>query len=144
MIKNPSYQPPKAITLKHNYNKLIPTLSNSVIPPKINLTENDIKSWIESIEQQRSSISNTEKDNNDVMNYKNWTTLQQRKVAPGFNFESIMTPSSNIIPIIAQNDSVSGGDRDSDNTNDKSNDNINDNEDTSNELDKLFGKVSIQ
>lgn len=91
LIKNPSYQPPKPITLNTNYNKLLPTLSSSVIPPKLNLTESELQNWTKEIEEMKTKISELN-TSEDIQSFKDWTKLQQLKIAPGFSFEGIMTP----------------------------------------------------
>lgn len=119
LIKNPSYQPPKPITLNTNYNKLLPTLTSSVIPPKLNLTEFDIQSWTKEIEEMKTKSSELT-TSEDIKGFKDWIKLQQLRIAPGFSFEGIMTPNKAEI----QEKSTTQ-------------------EAEINELDKVFGKTTI-
>lgn len=118
LIKNPSYQPPKPITLNTNYSKLIPTLAASVQPPKLNLTELDLQNWAKEIEEMKNDrlkIANGE----SVTEFQDWIKKQQIKIAPGFSFDGVMTPNK------AENQSPELQDAEV------------------NELDKVFGKTTI-
>ncbi|KAK6459984.1 hypothetical protein DFJ63DRAFT_257104 [Scheffersomyces coipomensis] len=128
LIKNPSYQTPKSITLKTNYGKLIPTLSNTVIPPNINITDADIQKWVDELESIKSKIvSNPESEK-----FKEWISLQKIKVAPGFeSFEGVMQPRKNVSSTV-----TSPIQQNSELIDDKK-----DGEQEVNEIDKLFGKV---
>ncbi|ODV68536.1 hypothetical protein HYPBUDRAFT_105019, partial [Hyphopichia burtonii NRRL Y-1933] len=88
LIKNPLYQPPKPVTLNTNFNKLIPTL-NSVRPPKIKLTTEELTNWLASIEKMKSTS-----DSAEVTKYQDWINQQQRKFAPGFDFENVLVPTT--------------------------------------------------
>jgi hypothetical protein len=89
LIKSPSYQPPKPITLNTNYEKLIPTLYKSVIPPKISLSDKDVLIWLDEMNSWKEEISQSlSKDDA----FKTWLNKQQLSTAPGFNF-SIMKPA---------------------------------------------------
>ncbi|KAI3405911.2 hypothetical protein KGF56_001130 [Candida oxycetoniae] len=89
LIKNPLYQPPKAITLNVSYNKLIPTLSSTVVPPKLKMTKEDVNSWCTELEQE---IEKNKSFNLQAEAYTSWLKEQSTKVAPGFEY-TIMTPS---------------------------------------------------
>jgi len=119
LIKNPSYQPPKPITLNTNYNKLLPTLSSSVIPPKLNLSESDLENWTKEIEEMKTNRSELNASE-DIQGFKDWIKLQQLKIAPGFSFEGIMTPNK---AEIQEKGTKQGAEI--------------------NELDKVFGKTTI-
>ena len=89
LIKSPSYQPPKPITLNTNYEKLIPTLYKSVIPPKISLSDKDILNWLDEMNSWKEEISQSlSKDDA----FKAWLSKQQLSIAPGFD-SSIMKPA---------------------------------------------------
>ncbi|ODV80066.1 uncharacterized protein CANTADRAFT_339401 [Suhomyces tanzawaensis NRRL Y-17324] len=123
LVKNPSFQPPKPVTLKTNYAKLIPTLSKSSVPPKINLSEDDLRKWLNEIQALKAKVANLEDPSDlDVQKYEEWVQLQQAKVAPGFySFEGVMQPSKReIVPekVVLEDQEV-------------------------NELDKVFGKSTI-
>lgn len=107
LIKNPLYQPPKAVTLNTNYNKLIPTLTKSV-PPKVNISQDQLGQWRDDIEALKKRAEAP-----DLAEYTAWIAEQQLKVAPGFDFGGVMTPSRKSPPPEL------------------------------NELDKVFGKTSI-
>ncbi|KAK6205094.1 uncharacterized protein RJT21DRAFT_13048 [Scheffersomyces amazonensis] len=132
LIKNPSYQPPRPITLKTNYGKLIPTLSNTVIPPNINISQADIDKWLNELEDIKSRITK----NVETEKFKEWTNLQKKTVAPGFDtFEGVMKPQHK--PTVEPTTSTLDESH-------ESNPNVNNNEkveDQVNEIDKLFGKV---
>lgn len=120
LIKNPSFQPPKPVTLNTNYTKLLPSLSNTVKPPKLSLTKQDLQHWVESIEQLKPSYDNSSDINVSLIKqYQAWLDLARLKVAPGFN-SSIMTPQKKP----------------------ESNQASEQNDDT-NELDKIFGKTKL-
>ncbi|CAK9437268.1 uncharacterized protein LODBEIA_P16460 [Lodderomyces beijingensis] len=88
LIKNPSYQQPKAITLNANYNKLLPTLSATAIPPKLKINGDELNSWSEKLTSEIVKIE-TEAEKSQV--YEAWIKEQTTKVAPGFDF-NVMTP----------------------------------------------------
>ena len=117
LIKNPSYQPPKPITLNTNYSKLIPSLSSTSIPPKINLSEAELQQWSQEIDDLKNKVKT---EDGDVDEFENWVKSQQNKVAPGFNsFEGVMKPSKVASPKEVEVQPVL------------------------NELDKAFGNTSI-
>lgn len=89
LIKSPSYQPPKPITLNTNYEKLIPTLYKSVIPPKISLSDKDILNWLDEMNSWKEEI-NQSLSKDDA--FKAWLNKQQLSIAPGFD-SSIMKPA---------------------------------------------------
>ncbi|CCG23261.1 Mvb12 ESCRT-I complex subunit [Candida orthopsilosis Co 90-125] len=91
LIKNPSYQPPKAISLRTNYSKLLPTLSHTVVPPNLNITKEDIDKWSNEIDEYKTMIANEQKTDSSVVNYEKWIKEQSTKVAPGFDYD-ILTP----------------------------------------------------
>ncbi|KAL6454573.1 hypothetical protein SBY92_004040 [Candida maltosa Xu316] len=124
LIKNPSYQPPKPVTLNTNYNKLIPTLSNTVVPPKLNISENEVNSWLEEIRWLRDKVRKEQEEKGAKAKYDKWIHDQSIKTAPGFDF-SIMQPHKPPPPTtttqtkeVKQDDGV-------------------------NELDKIFGKTTL-
>lgn len=92
LIKNPSFQPPKPVTLNANYAKALAALPGSVLPPKVNVTEEDMKKWTAELEVLREKYFGKEATEREIAVYENWLTQLQRKIAPGFNFE-VMTPS---------------------------------------------------
>ncbi|KAI5954514.1 hypothetical protein KGF54_002289 [Candida jiufengensis] len=87
LIKNPSYQPPKAITLNTNYNKLLPSLSSTVIPPQLKVSEDDINNWINELNEFKRKLNANNDETNDTYEYKNWINEQSNKVAPGFSYD---------------------------------------------------------
>ncbi|KAI5958827.1 hypothetical protein KGF57_002261 [Candida theae] len=91
LIKNPSYQPPKAISLRANYSKLLPTLSQTVIPPNLNISKEDIDKWINDLDQLKNKIANESGTDDSVKSYESWIKEQTTKVAPGFDY-NILTP----------------------------------------------------
>ncbi|WLF79009.1 hypothetical protein PVL30_002758 [Lodderomyces elongisporus] len=96
LIKNPSFQPPKPVTLNSNYSKLIPTLPNTVIPPKLKVGTDDINSWSRDIQILISKYDPKDGDDGDREDelrakYQDWLQAQTKKVAPGFDY-NIMTP----------------------------------------------------
>lgn len=93
LLKNPAFQPPKPVSLNTNYAKLIPNLPNSVVPPKLNITEADVESWGKEIEDFKKDHFDTEAEKAAVKKYQDWLKSVQRKVAPGFS-NQIMTPTS--------------------------------------------------
>lgn len=118
LINNPAFQPPKAITLNANYDVLIPTLSNTVVPPKINLADEEIQAWLRDIKSTEFQIQNAIENDEDVKKYKQWIKTQQIKVAPGFSFDGVMQPHKQEVKVLKNEEEV-------------------------NELDKVFGKTSI-
>lgn len=150
MIRNPIYQPPKPVTLNTNYNKLIPTLSNTVIPPKLNIAQDEITSWLEEIRSLRDKVKKEQSENEKSEKYKTWVHDQTTKVAPGFNY-TVMQPHK---PIVHQDITLILNNNDNDNDDDDDNDD-NDYDDSDeeingkpkdyevNELDKLFGKTTL-
>lgn len=92
LIRNPSFQPPKTVTLNANYSKLLATLPTTVIPPKMNLTKADLESWIADLHEIDSTSLDEAKSQADIAKYTDWVESKQRKVAPGFNFD-IMKPT---------------------------------------------------
>lgn len=81
------------MSLNTNYAKLIPNLPNSVVPPKLNITEADVESWGKEIEDFKKDHFDTEAEKAAVKKYQDWLKSVQRKVAPGFS-NQIMTPTS--------------------------------------------------
>lgn len=127
LIRNPIYQPPKPVTLNTNYNKLIPTLSSTVVPPKLNVSHDEITDWLEEIRSLRDKVKKEQAENDKSEKYKKWVHDQSTKVAPGFNY-TVMKPHK-------QERNLQKEDNDYDN--DKSKDY------SINELDKLFGKTIL-
>lgn len=81
------------MSLNTNYAKLIPNLPNSVVPPKLNITEADLESWSKEIEDFKKDHFNTDAEKAAIKKYQDWLKSVQRKVAPGFS-NQIMTPTS--------------------------------------------------
>ncbi|KAK6459082.1 uncharacterized protein RJT20DRAFT_132231 [Scheffersomyces xylosifermentans] len=99
LINNPAYQPPKAVTLNTNYDMLIPSLSNSVVPPTLNLTDEEIKAWLRDSKGLEYRIQKSMESDADVDKYRDWVKAQKIKVAPGFDsFEGVMKPSKHESP----------------------------------------------
>ncbi|RLV95540.1 hypothetical protein JA1_000957 [Spathaspora sp. JA1] len=92
LIKNPSYQPPKAITLNTNYNKLIPSLANTVVPPKLNISTTEVNAWLKEIHSLESKLNDDITNDKNVQQYQEWIHQQTIKVAPGFEYATIMQP----------------------------------------------------
>lgn len=91
LIRNPSYQPPKAITLNLNYGKLLPTLAKSVVPPKVNLTQEELKKWEKEVESVKQRHEQEESANS--VKYQEWVKKKQTQIAPGFDsMGGIMMP----------------------------------------------------
>ncbi|KAI5962211.1 uncharacterized protein KGF55_003287 [Candida pseudojiufengensis] len=89
LIKNPSYQPPKAITLNTNFNKLLPTLSNTVVPPQLKITDDDINEWVKELNEFKKNLVTDSKNGTDL---KKWINEESNKVAPGFSYD-ILKPT---------------------------------------------------
>lgn len=87
LIKNPSYQPPKAISLRTNYSKLLPTLSHTVVPPNLNITKEDIDKWLNEIDEYKTMIANEQKTDSSVANYEKWI----KSKAPKLHLDLITT-----------------------------------------------------
>lgn len=81
------------MTLNTNYSKLLATLPTSVVPPKMNLSKADLDAWITDLNEIELVSLDENKSGADILKYTEWLKTQQRKVAPGFNFD-IMTPST--------------------------------------------------
>lgn len=96
MYKNPAFQTPKPVTLETNYGKLLPTLSKSVIPPKLNLTREDLHQWKKDIEGKNYGFLKSE-DDHDVRVYEDWIKEKQVKLAPGFSYEGVMKPNKPMV-----------------------------------------------
>lgn len=92
LIRNPQFQPPKTVTLNANYSKLLATLPTTVVPPQMNLSKPDLENWIAKLEEIELTFLDLESSKEDIDKYTEWVKSQQRKVAPGFNFD-IMTPT---------------------------------------------------
>lgn len=90
-------------------------------PPQVQLTSADIEKWKDEVEQLKRGLEDTR----EAAHFSDWVTLQQRKVAPGFDFDSIMKPSQN--PGLSRGSSEKKGDRKSE----------------GDELDDVFGRVNI-
>lgn len=90
LIRNPSFQPPKAITLNSNYAKLLATLPSTVMPPKMTLTRENLEAWIADLERVRADIGGK----SEVEQYEQWQATLLRKAAPGFSVDNIMTPTT--------------------------------------------------
>ena len=118
LIRNPSYQPPKAVTLNLNYGKLLPTLAKSVVPPKVNISEAELRKWEKDIEAIKLRFERA--DNGEQIRYEEWVKKKQTQIAPGFDsMGGIMMPSR-----IEKTEEVAKDEQ-------------------VNELDVLFGKTSI-
>lgn len=93
-----------------------------MIPPKLNV-ETNLDEWKNSLQSVKQLL---EADDGTVAKYNEWISSQQRKVAPGFNFEGTLTPTKKAegttgtaaSPTVPQPSATA-------------------------ELDSLFGKVSI-
>lgn len=90
-----------------------------MIPPKLNLKDDDVRNWITSIEELRTKLD-PKREQPDREAFELWCGLQQRKFAPGFKVDEIMTPSQR-----------------------KSEKPVEEQTESDNDLDKLFGKVSL-
>lgn len=90
-----------------------------MIPPKLNLKDDDLKKWITSIEELRAKHDPI-REQPDREAFELWCGLQQRKFAPGFKVDEIMTPSQRKSETPAQEQTKDD-----------------------NDIDKLFGKVSL-
>ncbi|CAX40036.1 hypothetical protein CD36_30160 [Candida dubliniensis CD36] len=154
LIKNPTFQPPRPITLSNNYNKLIPTLSTTVIPPKLNISDTEIDSWLNEIRSLRQQIINKQINSNSHSHsnhnngqsdkYEKWIREQSNKIAPGFNY-TVMQPQK---PIRIQDRKlISKEEVEAEEAAEEvESDNDNDNEfgyDEMNELDRIFGKTKL-
>lgn len=60
------------------------------MPPKIMTLDEDLKLWIADLESIKATVENTDNEES-VKKYREWIAGQQRKVAPGFNFD-VMKP----------------------------------------------------
>ncbi|RCK62748.1 hypothetical protein Cantr_09227 [Candida viswanathii] len=140
LIRNPIYQPPKPVTLNTNYSKLIPTLSSTVVPPKLNISQDEITSWLDEIRTLRDKVKKEQAENEKSDKYKTWVRDQTTKVAPGFNY-SVMQPHKPIVHLekSLKIDNDDEGQRDDDDNDDDDNDK----DYAVNELDKLFGKTTL-
>lgn len=126
LIKNPLYQPPRAITLNTNYNKLLPTLSTSVIPPKVNLTGQTIQEWKNDIETIKNDKFDLTRNAKIIDDFNNWVKEKQLRVAPGYDYSPgrvmvpgrVEKPHAEVLDTIKELDPV-------------------------NELDVVFGKTQI-
>lgn len=92
LIKNPSFQPPKPVTLNANYSKLLPTLTNSIKPPKLNLKAEDLDNWVKDLESLKDDMFDIKKYDKDVDDYNQWLKKKQLQMAPGFDSGVIMKP----------------------------------------------------
>ncbi|CAH2353839.1 hypothetical protein CLIB1423_12S04104 [[Candida] railenensis] len=118
LIRNPSYLPPKAITLNLNYGKLLPTLTKSVVPPKVNISEGELRKWEKDIEAVKLRFEKA--DSAEQIRYQEWVKRKQTQIAPGFDsMGGIMMPSR-----VEKTEEVTKAEE-------------------INELDALFGKTSI-
>lgn len=126
LIRNPAFQPPKAITLNQNYSKLLPTLTASVVPPKINLSKDELESWIEELNRLKDDKFDESNDLVEINKFKQWVKDKQTKVAPGFDTSGgVMVPARlerKVEPEIKENDDI---------------------DQKVNELDRVFGKTVI-
>lgn len=130
LIKNPLFQPPKPVTLNANYNKLIPTLSNTVIPPRLNMEIDDLKHWQQDLSLQI-QLFDLKSDSNiaDINSFNEWVSAKKTKVAPGF--DSVIHPVTVKSPVSLNK-----------NTKNDINDN-DDNTETINELQNVFAKANL-
>lgn len=87
LIRNPAYQPPRAVTLNTNYGKLLANLPGSALPPPPKVQPQELEDWKRDLEQLRDRAQNSDA----ASKYAEWLALQQRKVAPGFTFD-VMEP----------------------------------------------------
>lgn len=118
LVRNPQYHPPKAVTLNLNYNKMLPTLAKSVVPPKVTLTREDLTNWRQQTEQHRATFD-VAKNDEAVARFEEWLIQKRRQVAPGFDADGgVMTPKKERV----------GEPR----------------HEEINELDKVFGRTSIR
>lgn len=123
LIKCPAFQPPKPITLNTNYEKLIPTLYKSVVPPKISLSDQDIVNWLDDMNGWKEKLNRSLDKNAE---FDTWLQKQQLSIAPGFD-------SSIMKPMVKKSDKE---------VNEK-NEGVNEKSDKINELDQLFGETKI-
>jgi len=62
------------------------------VPPKINLTQQDITNWFDDINLWKTKVS-IDKSDDDISNFNLWLQRQQLSVAPGYHsVDGIMTP----------------------------------------------------
>lgn len=59
----------------------------------MNLSKQDLEAWIGDLHEIEREFLDSEKSAADIEKYTDWVKSQQRKVAPGFDFE-IMTPTA--------------------------------------------------
>ncbi|CAN3372032.1 hypothetical protein DIRU0_B08350 [Diutina rugosa] len=96
LLKNPAFQPPKPVTLNHNYHKLLPNLQQSV-PPKINVDAQELERWQAHIDSLQSKVAGLGKQSAEAQQFTKWLSDSQRKVAPGFMFGGgVMQPSRRV------------------------------------------------
>lgn len=84
------------------------------------MTRADIEKWKDETEELKRGLD----DDGQTAKFTEWVDVQQRKVAPGFNFGSIMTPTHNVVLPAEKSESKNELNEGS-------------------ELDQVFGKVSI-
>lgn len=130
LIISPYFQPPKAVTLPVNYTKL-----PSSLPPAVTITQQDVETVQQNIIQVKEFMETTR---NDLLNeYQQWKSdvesqevKEKRRIAPGYldsgnrllqpvkRADSGASSTSTSPPPLTQNQEL-------------------------NEIDKVFGKVSI-
>lgn len=88
---NPKFQAPRPLAFKNQVSLPDPA---TVIPPKFNLSEQDLQKWRENLNDLEKQMRFNEEE---IRSYKEWLRNQQRKVAPGFDY-SIMKPSVKSTP----------------------------------------------
>ncbi|CAL1183001.1 unnamed protein product [Candida parapsilosis] len=112
LIKNPSYQPPKAVSLRTNYSKLLPALPRTVAPPNLNITKEDIDKWSRELNQFKDRIGNDRQSDTFVTSYEKWIkeqilhyrsrSSQQPKVKPNHKFDLVKNRNNFENPVLSQ------------------------------------------
>lgn len=87
LIRNPVFQPPKPVTLSTNYAKLLATLSDAALPPSLKMLMYELRLWKDELGRMKESVG----DHLCLQKYTEWLQGQQRRVAPGFDFD-VMQP----------------------------------------------------
>lgn len=138
LARNPACQFPRPITLETNYAKLLPSLNSTVVPPKMKLSKVDLEGWIKEtteLKEKRLQVLN----GSDQSKFQRWLRDQQKKVAPGYTFDSsIMLPNkppTNTKDASLQRHSSQGEQREASEA-------FQDKREV-NELDEIFGRTTI-
>lgn len=91
LIKNPSYQPPKPISLNTNYEKFLGNARVFAVPPEPCITHSDVEKWINE-SRKEIDVLKSHKSDKRIEDFQSWIHQQKNKVAPGFSFDEIMRP----------------------------------------------------